>query len=139
MVINPITRLSANPQKSMRLQTTSPGRLIAQAILKSGSFVGVAHSTSGTVAIINQDGQRQLELGDDFSTDSGPDLFILLHRSANPQSYRREDYVSLGGLQQVAGSQRYLIPAEVELENFSSVVIWCRRFNVTFGYAPLNG
>ena len=112
---------------------------MAQVSLKSGSFVRVAHSTDGTANILSEEGQRYLELSEDFNTDSGPDLFILLHRSSNPQNYRSEDYFSLGRLNQVNGSQRYLIPADVDLDDFSSVVIWCRRFNVTFGYAPLNG
>ena len=139
MIVSSITSLSANQTFSAPLNTMATGRLITQIQLKSGSFIGVAHSTSGTATIFSQDGQRHLELGRDFSTDSGPDLFVLLHRSPTPESYRREDYVSLGRLQQSHGSQRYLIPADVDLENFNSVVIWCRRFNVTFGYAPLSG
>ncbi|MEM9163756.1 MAG: DM13 domain-containing protein [Cyanobacteria bacterium P01_F01_bin.4] len=28
-------------------------------------------------------------------------------------------------------------PAEVSVEDFQSAVIWCRQFDVTFGYAAL--
>ena len=139
LLVSPITSLSANQSLSDSPTAVATGRLITQIRLKSGSFVGVAHSTSGTATIFNKDGQHHLELGRDFSTDSGPDLFVLLHRSPNPESYRSEDYVSLGRLQQINGSQQYLIPADINLENYNSVVIWCRRFNVTFGYAPLTG
>ncbi|MDJ0708247.1 MAG: DM13 domain-containing protein [Leptolyngbyaceae cyanobacterium MO_188.B28] len=141
LTVSPVTKLSANQNlsASASLKAISAGRLNTQVRLKSGSFIGVAHSTSGTATIFKQDDQRRLELGNNFSTDSGPDLFVLLHRSSNPESYRSEDYLSLGRLQQIRGSQRYLIPADANLENYNSVVIWCRRFNVTFGYATLSG
>ncbi|WAN70126.1 DM13 domain-containing protein [Moorena producens JHB] len=43
---------------------------------------------------------------------------------------------SLGRLQQVSGTQRYRIPADVNPEDFSSLVIWCRKFNVTLAFRP---
>jgi hypothetical protein len=37
-----------------------------------------------------------------------------------------------------AGNQNYAIPAVVDLADFRSVSIWCDRFNVSFGTAPLS-
>jgi len=105
---------------------------------KSASFVGgTGHTVTGGVQIIEEGGQRYLEFDSDFRTDSGPDLFVLLHREASPTSYADTDYVSLGRLQRVARTQRYEIPADVDVSAFSSAVIWCRQFDVTFGYAAL--
>jgi hypothetical protein len=42
-----------------------------------------------------------------------------------------------GDLQSTDGSQRYEIPADVDIDAFKSAVIWCRQFNVTFGFAAL--
>jgi len=39
-------------------------------------------------------------------------------------------FVDLGGLRAFKGSQRYPIPAGVDLKNYPSVVIWCERFGV---------
>lgn len=103
----------------------------------SASFVGADHPTSGSAQIITVDGQRYLEFDEAFSTDNGPDLFVLLHSDAVPDSYASEDYVNLGRLQRIAGTQRYAIPANVNISDFQSAVIWCRAFNVTFGYATL--
>jgi len=36
------------------------------------------------------------------------------------------------------GSQNYAIPAGTDLLAFKSAVIWCRRFVVGFGVAPLS-
>ena len=104
----------------------------------SGEFTDVAHTTTGSAQIVTDGDERYLELSEDFSTDSGPDLFVLLHRSETPESYDESEYISLGMLEQVSGTQRYLIPDDVEVDDFRSAVIWCREFNVTFGFAVLN-
>lgn len=102
------------------------------------TFIGSSgHEVMGSAQIIEVEGQRYLELDAAFSSDDGPDLFVLLHREAIPQTYEPASYVNLGRLQAVAGSQRYAIPAEVTLQDFKSAVIWCRDFDVTFGYVML--
>lgn len=125
----------------------SPAAIAASpTILKSGTFVSGEHPTQGAARIVEEGGQRFLEFGDDFRTDSGPDLTVILHRSADvigsttPPAYaiREGDYVVLAELQQVQGSQRYAIPASLNLNEFNSVAVWCRRFNATFGAAGLS-
>ncbi|NEO32830.1 MAG: DM13 domain-containing protein [Symploca sp. SIO3C6] len=117
--------------------TNSATSVVAQSTNVSKNFVGAAHPTQGKVRLTTENGQRYLEFDENFKTDSGPDLFVLLHRQQTPESYRNSDYVNLGDLEQVSGTQRYAIPDEVNLADWKSVVIWCRQFNVTFGYAPL--
>lgn len=114
--------------------------LLAQAsAVLSGTFVGDNdHPTSGSARIVEAaDGQRYLELDDAFRSDSGPDLVVLLHTEAVPESYDNSNYVNLGQIQRTVGAQRYAIPADVDLESIQSAVIWCREFSVTFGYATL--
>ncbi|MBE9129065.1 MULTISPECIES: DM13 domain-containing protein [unclassified Coleofasciculus] len=110
---------------------------MAQDIKPSGDFVAGEHPTQGMVRVVTENGQRYLDFDEAFKTDEGPDLFVLLHREQTPKSYQADNYVNLGELQQVSGTQRYAIPAEVNLADFGSVVIWCRQFNATFGYAAL--
>lgn len=86
---------------------------------------------------MTESGQRYLVFDNAFKSDSGPDLFVLLHRDYPPKQYQSQDYVNLGRLQKTSGQQRYTIPANVNPEDFQSVAIWCRLFNVTFGYAAL--
>lgn len=109
----------------------------APKLLKSGNFVNSAKSAEGEAKIVTENGKRYLELSGNFKTSNGPDLRILLHKSGNPSNYSQENYVSLGRLDSVAGNQRYEIPANVNLDEFKSAVIWCRAFNVTFGFAAL--
>jgi len=108
--------------------------------LKTGTFVAAEHPTAGTVQIVEDNGKRYLELGRNFKSDSGPDLFVILHRDQTlPISgIQEEDYVTLAPLKSTQGNQRYEIPETVDLEAFQSAAIWCRQFNATFGYATLN-
>ncbi len=66
-------------------------------------------------------------------------MYVILYRTATlPKGGLKEpNYVTLGRLQKVAGTQRYAIPNNVNLANYRSVAVWCRAFNATFGYAPL--
>ncbi|MBE9028228.1 DM13 domain-containing protein [filamentous cyanobacterium LEGE 11480] len=105
--------------------------------ITSGNFVGADHPTQGMAKIVTENGKRYLEFDRKFKSDNGPDLFVLLHAQQQPRSYKKENYVSLGRLQNVKGKQRYEIPADVDLNAVKSAVIWCRQFNVTFGFAAL--
>ncbi len=118
----------------------------AESVVKSGTFIAGEHPTTGTVQILNQNGQQSLVLGTDFKTSElGPDLVVILHRNADvlgstlPPSYPLVEgsYVVLAPLRQFQGTQRYAIPANVNLSDYASVAIWCRKFNATFGTAPL--
>ena len=125
--------------------------LISQAnssTLKSGAFVSGEHETKGTVKIIQAQGKRYIELGQDFKTfDMGPDLVVILHRSNNvigttqPPAYplNAKDYVIIAPLKNFKGLQRYEISNNVNLADYKSVGIWCRKFNATFGAATLKG
>ena len=103
--------------------------------LQTASFEGAAHPTLGAATIVEENGKRYLEFDAAFRSDNGPDLFVLLHKEAVPQNYSSDQFVNLGDLQSVEGSQRYEIPDNVSVEDFRSAVIWCRQFNVTFGFA----
>lgn len=115
--------------------------------IKSGIFVSGEHTTQGKVRITSKDGKSFLELDKSFKTsESGPDLVVILHRSDNvinstkPPSYslKKGDYIILAPLQKYSGSQTYSIPQNINLADYKSAAIWCRKFNATFGAAKLS-
>jgi hypothetical protein len=106
-------------------------------VLASGNFVDSEHPTKGLAEVVTQNGKNYLRLNKAFKSDEGPDVFVLLHREDSPKKYKKSDYVSLGRLQKIRGKQLYKIPQQVNISEFKSVVIWCRQFNATFGFAPL--
>ena len=104
----------------------------------SGQFVSVEHPTTGQVSVVEEDGVRYLEIGQDFQSDRGPALEVILHKSNTVDLKIEEgDYVSLGTLKSFNGAQRYQIPDDLDLSQYQSVAVWCQEFNATFGYAPL--
>jgi len=106
----------------------------------TGEFVTVEqdHATTGTASIITEGDQRYLVFDDAFDTARGPDVQVVLYTGSTvPVNLEEGDYITLAPLQSFEGSQRYLIPNDIDLEDYQAVGIWCRQFNVTFGYAPL--
>jgi Electron transfer DM13 len=116
------------------------------ATLKSGTFVRAEQPTRGGASIVTQNGRSFLQLDAGFKTSSqGPDLVVALHRSRNVlgttkapnYALKGGDYIVLSRLKKYSGAQRYAIPANINLANYRSAVIWCRKFNATFGVASL--
>lgn len=110
---------------------------LAQAV---GEFTTVdqAHPTTGAARVVTENGQRYLEFDAAFGTSRGPQVEVILYTGSTiPISIAEADYITLAPLEGFTGAQRYEIPANVNLSNFQSVGIWCRAFNVTFGYATL--
>lgn len=124
----------------------SPGPTGAPAaqpvVLSSGTFRNLEHETTGTAKIVRlADGSRVVRL-ERFRTSSGPDVVVILSSTpATEDSWGAYDdgtFVNLGELKGNVGAQNYTIPANVDLAKYRSVVIWCRRFNVAFGAAPVS-
>ncbi|AKG20026.1 DM13 domain-containing protein [Calothrix sp. 336/3] len=114
---------------------------------KTGNFVSGEHETKGIVRIRMKNGKSFVELDKSFKTStSGPDLVVILHRSDNvigstkPPSHalKKGDYVVLSRLKKFNGAQSYAIPNTINVADYKSVVIWCRKFNATFGAAKLS-
>jgi hypothetical protein len=120
------------------LSTPVASKIAADSVLASGDFEKSEHPTSGAAQIVMQNGKKYLKFDSSFQSNSGPDLFVILHRQDSPKSYAKANYVSLGRLKKVSGQQMYAIPNGVNITKFKSVVIWCKKFNATFGFAPLN-
>ena len=105
----------------------------------AGDFVGRLHRTEGQALVLNDGSAQRFLRFEGFRTDNGPDLVVWL--SAIPATAIAGnfggDFVFLGELKGNVGAQNYEIPAAVDLGRYSTVVIWCRRFNVPFGAADL--
>ncbi len=134
-----VNALEAKKANNKTLASINNSLLVAQAEI-NGKFVTVekGHSTTGTVSIIEENGKQYLEFGDDFQTVAGPAVKIILHKNNTvPVNIQEENYISIAPIQSFAGTQRYEVPEEVDLNQYASVAVWCEEFNVTFGYAQL--
>lgn len=105
-----------------------------------GDFRRLEHPTSGTAKVIElSDGRRFLRF-EDLDTSNGPDLRVYLSEIEASDDWFAygERFVDLGALKGNRGNQNYEIPDDVDLSRYESAVIWCRRFTVGFGVAPLD-
>ena len=108
--------------------------------LASGQFHNGAHETKGKAAIFQLgDGKRTLRLTD-FATSNGPDVRVYLvaaNDAKDDDTVKSAGFVELGSLKGNIGDQNYDVPANVDLNKYRAVTIWCARFSVNFGTAPL--
>jgi hypothetical protein len=106
-------------------------------LLGSGRFEPVRHEAQGRAQTIDlARGGRVLTLTN-FEADNGPDLRVYLVEGPATTEDEVDEFEDLGGLKGNIGNQQYEIPADVALERYSTVVIWCRAFSVLFARAPL--
>ncbi|MFF3763849.1 DM13 domain-containing protein [Streptomyces sp. NPDC001922] len=111
--------------------------------LATGKLISQEHPTSGTVRILQgADGKRVLRL-EDLDTSNGPDLHVWITDAPVKDDesgwhlFDDGSHVSLGELKGNQGNQNYPLPAGLDLDRYTSVSIWCDRFDVSFGAAPL--
>ena len=106
-------------------------------LLGAGRFVPVRHAARGKASAIElAQGGRVLTLTG-FEVDNGPDLRVYLVAGPARTEDDVDDFVDLGALKGSKGNQQYTIPARVDLDRYSTVVVWCRAFSVLFARAPL--
>ncbi|MCB5164284.1 DM13 domain-containing protein [Streptomyces bambusae] len=123
--------------------SASPGVQRGLRVLAEGTLISHEHATKGTVKIIElPDGSRILRL-EGLDTSDGPDLRVwLTDAPVKPGSdgwhvFDDGKHLSLGKLKGNKGNQNYPIPADTRLADYTSMTIWCDRFDVSFGAAAL--
>ena len=112
----------------------------APTALATGRFHTNAHETKGTATVYRiADGRRILRL-EQFETSNGPDVHVYLVAAADVQqdaTVKEAGFVDLGSIKGNRGDQNYDVPADLDLAKYRAATIWCRRFAVNFGTAPL--
>jgi hypothetical protein len=126
-----------------RVDETMPASLsnTSQTVLSAGSFHSVAHETKGNASVYQlADGKRILRFTN-FETSNGPDVHVYLiaaNDASDSETVKKAGFLELGSLKGNIGDQNYDIPANADLARYRAVTIWCKRFSVNFGTAPLN-
>ena len=111
-------------------------------IAATGTFIHAnpsdpVHWGRGKVSV----SERAVFLESDFEVGPGPAYHVYLVPKASVRdeaAVKDAMFVDLGRLRAFKGSQRYAIPAGVNLKDYPSVVIWCERFGVLISPADLS-
>lgn len=123
-------------------QAMPPDMPAEPTVLLMGSFIDIdpIHGAEGSAKIYElPDGGRVLRF-EDFRSKNGPDLHVYLSREAPTSTFAGlgEGEVHLGALKGNVGNQNYDVPADVDLSQYRSVVIYCVPFHVVFSTAEFS-
>jgi Electron transfer DM13 len=130
---------SPSGQAAQPGSSSSPGSA-GGTTLASGRFTSLEHETTGRAVLVRlSDGALVLRF-EELDTLNGPDLHVYLSEVPAGRGDRAygERFVDLGKLKGNKGNQNYRVPANVDPSRYRSAVIWCKRFAVGFGVAPLD-
>ncbi len=137
-------RLWVSQKVNETLPTSAEARM-SQAVeptaVVAGTFHGVAHTTSGSAAIYELSGGKRVLRLMNFETSNGPDVQVYLvaaDDAKDNQTVTKAGFIHVGALKGNIGDQNYDLPSNVDLSKYRAVTIWCRRFGVNFGTAPLS-
>jgi hypothetical protein len=124
------------PPAMEQLTEADRSRLVAHGEFIHADPSDPIHYGKGKVSVY----EKTVFLEGDFEVGPGPAYHVYL--VPRPGIRKNADvtdtmYVDLGGLRAFKGSQRYAIPAGVDLAKYPSVVIWCERFSVLISPADL--
>lgn len=134
---------SVEPASSQEAAPKSAPAASDPTTLASGDFISHEHTTTGSAKIVElEDGRRILRL-EGLDTSNGPDLKVWLTDAPVIEGtdgwfvFDDGQYLDLGALKGNVGNQNYVIPADADISDLTSVTIWCDRFSVSFGAAEL--
>ena len=116
---------------------TTTRQVVEPVVVTSGKFFGIDHDATGTVNVYEQGGRFVLRFEDDTDIQNGPDLYVWVLPSKSYAGGTPPEYLDLGFITGTVGSQNYELPENFDPSIHRTVLIWCLRFAVPFGAAPL--
>lgn len=136
-----VTTTTVAPTTTTAPPTTTTTVPEGPALLSVSEWISIGHPGTGTVLVYRQADGSHVVRFEDLDVSNGPDLLVIL--SAAPLvddrgAYSEVAYLSLGDLKGNRGNQNYIVPPEVNLDDYQTVAIWCRRFNYTFNAAEIH-
>ena len=124
------------PEAAETLRAGERTEVVAKGMFIHANPSDPVHYGKGGVTVY----ENTVFLEQDFEVGPGPKFHVYLV----PRAMVRESahvaqamFVDLGRLRAFKGSQKYAIPAGIDLTRFDSVVIWCERFKVLISPADL--
>jgi hypothetical protein len=109
-------------------------------VVESGTFYGVIHPTTGTATIYRLGDRDRILRFTNFKTSNGPDVHVYLVAADDAKdsaTVERAGFIDLGTIKGNIGDQNYALGNDLDLSKYRTVSIWCKRFSVNFGAAPL--
>lgn len=106
-----------------------------------GAWTNKQYKINGGWTLERKDGQNIIRFDENFKTKGGPDLkvFLSTHTIDNANGKNATDgSVLIGVLKSNKGAQEYVIPDNVDLASFQSLLIHCEQYSVLWGGASIH-
>ena len=133
----PLTGFAAAPAFAEKV---TPIAATIDAASPSGDFVRKSKRIKGGYTVEQRGNQTVIVFSDTFIAANGPDLKVFL----SPQTVKDvkgktavNGAVLLGELTKTRGTQEYVLPAGVSINDFKSVLVHCEEFAVLWGAAEI--
>jgi len=130
-------RLFINQQVNEQFPTASAANTKQ---IASGQFHSGAHETKGSATVFQLAGGKKTLRLTNFETSNGPDVHVYLiaaDDAKDSETVTRAGFIDIASLKGNIGDQNYDLPANIDLATYRAVTIWCKRFSINFGTAPL--
>jgi hypothetical protein len=136
--------ISALPNRPMKLlfniMLLALFAALSNPLHANGNWTKKSFSIKGGWSIVEQNGSRVLTLDQRFKTRKAPDLKIFL--SKKPLSELNGDNattesVLISPLKSNKGAQQYVLPANVDISQYKSLIIHCEAYSKLWGGASL--
>jgi hypothetical protein len=104
---------------------------------KGNTWIKKNYSVSGDWSVESDAGKTYLVLHSDFKTSKGPDLKLFLTKK-NVSTIGKSEAIEkhgllLGKLKSYKGEQRYLIPNNIAISDYKSLVVHCEKYTKVWG------
>lgn len=112
----------------------------AHAADQGGAWTGKSQKIAGNWKIVETAEGRFLELDDAFKTRRAPDLKLFLSPlEAGDVNARNttSGSVLIAKLEKAKGAQRYELPADLDLDDYRTLVLHCEQYTKLWGVSAL--
>lgn len=107
-------------------------------------FTGHVHHAAGTARLVVLPDNKHLLRVEGLRTTKGPRVHVWLidrridHSTAKRHTVKTVAHVDLGPMRANRGDANYLLPDDARITGAKTAILWCARFRVVFGFAPLD-
>lgn len=109
--------------------------------LAGGTWINKSYDIHGSWKIVARDDARYIVFDEDFKTRRGPDLKVYLStRSVAEVSDKTvaASSIEIAPLQSRKGAQEYEIPEDLDLADYRSLLIHCKKYSHLWGGGDLD-
>ena len=117
----------------------SSSQVMAQTSSK-GTWQKQNKSISGYFKIEKSNGANYVVLSEDFKTKSAPDLKLFLSKkkvSDITGKNATKDAFLVSALKKSKGGQKYKVPSNIKLSDYTSLIIHCEQYGIFWGGGSL--